>query len=102
MDITKITELSEYEKEITSAKKVAIVFSAPWCGACHQLLSNIENTVIEDAELKVFNVDISEAEAIADANSVKALPTTILYQDGEAIDRVIRYKPFKNIIDIFK
>jgi len=63
---------------------------ASWCGSCHQMNPIIEALSIEFAGyLKVSRLDVGSAEMLAARYDIRAVPTLLLFQDGQVIERVI-------------
>ena len=96
--ITKITgnEINNVYKEY----KALLIFSAEWCGACHQLLEAFEKSN-SDTQVKVFNIDIGNEDALVSKMGIKSLPTIIGYKNGEEIGRMENYQSIHNILDMF-
>ena len=67
---------------------VLVDYWAQWCAPCL-----VQNPILEEIALEVkeiatvAKVDIADNRVIADQQKVKNIPTLILYQDGEEIQR---------------
>ena len=68
-------------------KKEILFFSSPWCGPCRQIKSMLNETVIE--ELNIRMIDISENIEIATKFKVMNVPTFIKLVDSKEEARVI-------------
>lgn len=68
---------------------VLVDFYAPWCGPC-QLMTGILDRVSEEMKDKVQIVKINTDNYpdLASQFRVYALPTLVLFKDGEPVDRV--------------
>ena len=68
---------------------VLVDFYAPWCGPC-QLMTGILDKVSETMKDKVQIVKINTDNYpdLASQYKVYALPTLVLFKDGEPVDRV--------------
>lgn len=78
---------SANDRRIT-AGNVCVLFTAPWCGPCRMVKPRMEKLAAENSEAVLFlsaDVDTDAGRAMAIAEGVKAVPTAILYKDGEKI-----------------
>ncbi|KAM1381756.1 hypothetical protein ACFX2F_034302 [Malus domestica] len=72
----------------TSEKPVLVDFYATWCGPC-QFMAPILNEVsltLND-KIQVVKIDTEKYPSIADKYNIQALPTFIIFKDGEPFDR---------------
>ncbi len=85
---TKIS-YSEFEKILNDNPLVLVDFFATWCGPC-QMFSPIVEQVAKKYEdkLTVVKVDIDENSDIAEKYSIQSVPTSILFKNNEAVERV--------------
>lgn len=69
---------------LESKVTVMIMFTATWCGSCGQM-SLILDQLDSDyrGSFKFYTVDVINDQFIADQYSVRDLPTTIIFKDGE-------------------
>lgn len=71
-----------------SGKPVLVDFYATWCGPC-QFMAPILNevSVSMNDKIQVVKIDTEKYPSIADKYKIEALPTFILFKDGEPCDR---------------
>ena len=85
------TKLSpgEFEKILSENTLVMVDFFATWCGPC-QMFSPIVEQIEDkyDGDLTVVKVDIDENSDIAEKYTIQSVPTTILFKNGEVVERV--------------
>ena len=81
-DHTKLEELEEWEESINSSKYVIVDFFATWCGPCKALDKQVKLAKDKYAELKIFKVDIDEADEVCDHFEVENLPTVFFFLNG--------------------
>ena len=86
--VTDSTLLSEVQKGIT-----LVDFWAPWCGPCKMLGPVLEELEEELApKVKIAKLNIDENEIIANQLGIRSIPTIVLYQSGQPLDRIVGYK----------
>lgn len=78
---------TNFEQEVLRADKPVLVdFFATWCGPCRQMLPIVEELSQEMAEnVKIVKLDVDEAEQTAAMYDIQAIPTMLLFKDGEKV-----------------
>ena len=93
-----ITE-QNFDEIANGEKRVLVDFFATWCGPCRMLAPIIEEIANERADaLVVGKVDVDEAPELASRFGVSSIPTVVLLEKGEEIDRFVGYRP-KEAVD---
>ncbi|TKY51406.1 Thioredoxin Y1 [Spatholobus suberectus] len=71
-----------------SEKPVLVDFYATWCGPCQFMVPilNEVSTRLKD-KVQVVKIDTEKYPSIADKYRIEALPTFIMFKDGEPYDR---------------
>ncbi|KAJ0255986.1 Thioredoxin Y1 [Hirschfeldia incana] len=73
---------------VNSDKPVLVDFYATWCGPCQfmvPILSEVSATLKD--KIQVVKIDTEKYPSIANKYKIEALPTFILFKDGEPCDR---------------
>jgi thioredoxin len=72
-----------------STTPVLVDFYAPWCGPC-QMMAGILNDVKQQMgdRIQVVKINTDNYPAIATQHRVEALPTLVLFKNGQPIDRI--------------
>ena len=101
MQDKKVTELSEIQFDAAIANGVTLVdFWAPWCGPCRMqgpILGEVAKSV--DGQVKIAKVNVDEAESIAGRFGIQAIPTLLLFKDGNDIRRFVGVQSKEILID---
>lgn len=87
-------------KTVKENSAVMVYFSAPTCNVCHalkpKLLEELEKNF---SEFKVESVDISVEEDIAPHFNVYAIPTVLIFLDGQEFVRKNRHMSVGEVIE---
>ncbi|MFJ4542575.1 thioredoxin family protein [Pseudomonas sp. NPDC088885] len=76
-------------KVLKSTTPVLVFFTAEWCGPCKVIaprLHKLADLYIARFELCIVDVDISQN--IVAQYSIRAMPTVILFKDGNIMTRI--------------
>jgi len=86
MSVHPITD-QEFEAEVLKAKGPVLVdFWAEWCGPCKVMGSALDALATDMSDkIKITKVNIEESPESPTKYGVRAIPTLILFKDGEII-----------------
>lgn len=101
--MSKLQEISSqtFEAEVLKSKRpVLLEFGAVWCQPCRILEPVLEELAQEWGEsVKVAKLDVDEAAQITVNYQVLSVPTTMLFKDGEVLERLVGFQPKEKITD---
>jgi len=88
-----------FDKEVLKSQKPVLVeFGAVWCQPCRILEPVLEELAKEWGEnVKVAKLDVDEATQLTMNYQILSVPTTMLFKNGEVLERIVGYQPKERI-----
>lgn len=74
-------------------------FWAPWCSHC-TALGPILETSVQGSDITLANCNVDENQSLANDAGVRSLPTTIIFKDGEEVQRFSGTKTVNEVKDL--
>jgi len=82
-----------------SETPVLVDFYATWCGPCQMMASILEQVNGQmKHQLKVVKVDTDKYPQIASEYQIQALPTLVLFKQGQPVERIEGVVPAEQLI----
>ncbi len=83
-------EFNSFEDMLASSDLPVLVdFYATWCGPCQMMAKILEQVSAQmPGKLKIVKIDTDKYEQLAVDHRIYALPTLVLFKNGEAVDRI--------------
>ena len=83
-----------FDKLITGELPVLVDFWATWCGPCRMIAPIVEEIANQYADkVVVAKVDVDEMGELAQRYRIMNIPTLLLFQKGEVVDKAIGARP---------
>lgn len=99
----QITDATFDMQVLKSDQPVLLDFWAPWCGPCRALGPVIEELASEYAgRVQIAKMNVDENPVTPGKYGIRAIPTLILFKNGEAVEQVtgaVSKDAIKNILD---
>lgn len=99
----QITDATFDMQVLKSDQPVLLDFWAPWCGPCRALGPVIEELASEYAgRVLIGKMNVDENPVTPGKYGIRAIPTLILFKNGEAVEQVtgaVSKDAIKNILD---
>ena len=86
-----INSVQEFDNEVKEGL-VLVDFFATWCGPCKMLSPLLEELAEEKPDLKVLKIDVDEVGPLAARFGIQAIPTLILFKNGERMATKLGYQ----------
>ncbi len=83
-------QFSSFQEMLEGADKPILVdFYAVWCGPC-QLMANVLEQVKakQQDQIQIVKIDTDKYPDLASQYEIHALPTMVLFKDGQVVDRI--------------
>ena len=73
---------------------VLVDFWAPWCAPCHVVRPMIEDLARRHQEsARVGTVNIDDEPGLAAKYEISAIPTVLVFHQGEVVERIVGARP---------
>ncbi len=77
--------------DATASGTVLVDFYANWCGPCKMLAPVLEQFANDMPNVQVVKVDVDVVSDVAKEFGVVSIPTLILCQEGEIVDKQVGF-----------
>jgi thioredoxin 1 len=89
-NIVTLTRENFAKEVLQSATPVLVDFWAEWCGPCKMIAPILDELAEEyDRRVKIGKVNIDDQQTLAAEYSVRAIPTLLLFNQGQVADQIV-------------
>ena len=97
MDLLNVTDDSFTAEVLESEAPVLVDFWAAWCGPCRVMNPILADLAADRDDIRVVKLDTEEHQEVAARYGVLAMPTFMLFKDGEPVLQLIGSRPRKRL-----
>jgi thioredoxin 1 len=97
-DIKHVTDGDFQAEVLENEHPVLVDFWAPWCGPCRVVAPVLEEIADERDNLRIVKVNIDENQQTAMNYQILAIPTMVLFRDGQEAKRIQGAMPKKRLV----
>lgn len=93
-------EYSSFQELIAESDMPLLIdFYAPWCGPCQLMAKVLEEVNVQlKSKLRVVKINTETYPDLASEYQIQALPTLVLFKQGQPVDRIEGVLPAPKLI----
>lgn len=97
--MTKQISAKEFYDQVEQGQGVTLVdMYADWCGPCKMLAPVLDEISAQYAgKANIYKIDIDQNQEVASRYQVMAVPTMLLFKDGQLVDKLVGFMPKQSI-----
>ena len=93
-NVLEFTDDNFQDQVLDAEQPVLVDFWAPWCGPCKMLTPTIEELAGDyTGRVRVGKMNTDENPQTASSHNISAIPTVMLFKNGEVVDRFVGVTP---------
>jgi len=89
----------QFNEIIKGDNPVVVDFHAEWCGPCKVLSPILDELDSEVENVEFVKINVDEYPELSGSYGVMAVPTVIMFQNGEVKDRFAGVQPKEAILE---
>ena|SRR3990172_3564382 len=98
LHIVTLTEQNFAQEALKSPTPILVDFWAEWCGPCKMIAPVLDELAEEYAgRARIGKVNIDEHQSLATQYGVRAIPTLLLFKQGEVAEQMVGAKSKRDL-----
>jgi len=93
MGVQELKSKPEFDEALKDNKFVVLDCFATWCGPCRIIAPKVEQFSGTYKNAAFFKLDVDKVEDVAGELGVRAMPTFMIFKDGEKVAEVVGANP---------
>ncbi len=94
---------SNFDTEVTAySGKVLVDFWATWCPPCKMLAPVVDEVAEEVTDVKICKINVDEQPELAIKFRVANIPTLIVFNNGEEVNRSLGFIPKAAVMELIQ
>jgi len=89
-----VNSAADFKKSIATGVSV-VDFYATWCGPCKVIAPKVVEFSKQYPNATYLKVDVDQLSDLAQEYGIRAMPTFMIFKDGEKVDELIGANPVK-------
>ncbi|KAL9118163.1 MAG: hypothetical protein Q9187_005297 [Circinaria calcarea] len=85
--------MDEFQAAKSEGKLMVIDCYATWCGPCKAIAPKVVAFSDKYPDVRFFKVDVDEVPDVAQELGIRAMPTFVLFKNGEEVAKVVGANP---------
>jgi thioredoxin 1 len=95
--IVEVTDINFQAEVIEHETPTLVDFWAPWCGPCRVVSPILEEIAGEREDVRIVKLNVDENQQTAAAFGILAIPTMVLFRNGQEAHRIQGAMPKKRL-----
>jgi thioredoxin 1 len=101
-NVVTLTQDNFAKEVLQSTTPVLVDFWAEWCGPCKMVAPVLDELAGEyDGRIKIGKVDIDNQQALAAQYNVRAIPTLLIFKQGQVAEQVVGLRSKRDLAASF-
>ncbi len=93
---------NNFKDFINQDETVLVDLWAPWCGPCRMLGPIVEKVASDTDGLTTIKINLDDNEEVAVRYGIEAIPTLLVFENGELVNRSLGFIPEQKVRNLVK